>query len=192
MVGYGDDDGATNNGFGRRSLHQWEGRLLYMADYPAPPDFRAPGGWRLSAGAVPIPLSPVGAALDVAIDEVLETMSDAQRAEPRFFPDNYPAWMEFFRRRYEQELAAHDGPPSPPVCNNAVGRHRWWSVLGHTLENVLAHNEGGNSPVLGMSPLQVPLLSRRHGSSWMPLVRVGIEVGVEVGIPLVRVGHRGR
>jgi hypothetical protein len=31
MAGYGDDDGTANNGFGRRSLHQWEGRLLYMA-----------------------------------------------------------------------------------------------------------------------------------------------------------------
>jgi hypothetical protein len=76
MAGYSDDDGATNNGFGRRSLHQWEGRLLYMAGYPAPPDFRAPGGWRLSAGGVPIPPPPVGAALDAAIDEVLKTMSD--------------------------------------------------------------------------------------------------------------------
>jgi hypothetical protein len=29
MTGYGsDEDGAANNGFGRRSLHQWEGRLL--------------------------------------------------------------------------------------------------------------------------------------------------------------------
>jgi hypothetical protein len=45
MVGYrSDEDGATNNGFGRRSLHQWEGRLLYEAGYKAPPDFRAPGG----------------------------------------------------------------------------------------------------------------------------------------------------
>jgi hypothetical protein len=24
MAGYGDDDGVANNGFGRRSLHQWE------------------------------------------------------------------------------------------------------------------------------------------------------------------------
>jgi hypothetical protein len=38
----------------------------------------------------------VGATLDAAIDEVLKTMSDEQRAEPRFFPDNYPAWNEFF------------------------------------------------------------------------------------------------
>jgi hypothetical protein len=80
MAGYGDEDGAVNNGFGRRSLHQWEGRLLYMPGYPAPPDFHAPGGWRLSAGGVLIPLPPVGTVLDATIDEVLETMSDEQRA----------------------------------------------------------------------------------------------------------------
>jgi hypothetical protein len=50
MVGYpSDEDGATNNDFGRRSLHQWEGRLLYVTGNMVPPDFRAPGGWRLSA-----------------------------------------------------------------------------------------------------------------------------------------------
>jgi hypothetical protein len=62
MAGYGSDDGAANNGFGRRSLHQWEGRLLYAAGYPAPPDFRPPGGWRLLADLVPVansmPLRP--------------------------------------------------------------------------------------------------------------------------------------
>jgi hypothetical protein len=81
MASYGDDDGVTNNGFGRRSLHQWEGRLLYMAGYPVPLDFRAPGGWRLSAGGVPIPPPLVGATLDATIDEVLETLSDEQRAQ---------------------------------------------------------------------------------------------------------------
>jgi hypothetical protein len=89
MARYGD--GAANNGFGWRSLHQWEGRLLYMAGYPAPPDFRAPGGWRLSVGGVPIPPPPVGDALDTTIDDVIVTLSDEQRAEPRFFPDNYDA-----------------------------------------------------------------------------------------------------
>jgi hypothetical protein len=79
-----DDDGAANNGFSRRSLHQWEGHLLHAAGYMALPDFRALGGWRLSAGGIPIPPPPTGAALDAAIDEVLETMSDEQCAEPRF------------------------------------------------------------------------------------------------------------
>jgi hypothetical protein len=76
MAGYSDDDGAANKGFGRCSLYQCEGRLLYMAGYPAPPDFHAPEGWRLSAGGFPIPPPPVGASLDAAIDEVLQTMSD--------------------------------------------------------------------------------------------------------------------
>jgi hypothetical protein len=163
-----DDDGVANNSFGRCSLHQWEGRLLYTAGYPAPPDFRAPGGWRLSAGGVPIPPPPQGAALDAAIDEILEGMSDEQRADPRFYPDNYPAWNVFFWRRYECELAAYDGPPPPPVRNNAVGCRRWWSARGRTLEAVLKHIENGNSPVLEMPPPQRPPLSRRRGSSWMP------------------------
>jgi hypothetical protein len=76
MAGYGSDDGAANNGFGRCSLHQWEGRLLYTVGYSAPPDFLAPGGWRLSVGGIPIPPPPQGTALDATIDEILEGMSD--------------------------------------------------------------------------------------------------------------------
>jgi hypothetical protein len=109
-----------------------------------------------------------GDALDAEIDAVLATMSDEQHAEPRFFPDNYAAWNDFFRQRYERELAAYDSPP-PPTRNNAAGRRRWWSATGRTLENVLAHIEGGNFPVLGMPPAAaLPYVSRRHGSSWMP------------------------
>jgi hypothetical protein len=67
----------ANNGFDHRSLHQWEGRLLHAAGYPARPDLRVPGGWRLSAGGVPIPPPPVGsAALEAEIDAVLVTLSD--------------------------------------------------------------------------------------------------------------------
>jgi hypothetical protein len=169
MAGYpSDKDGATNNGFGRRSLHQWEGRLLHAAGYMAPPDFRAPGGWRLSAGGIPIPPPPTGATLDAAIDEVLETMSDEQHTDPRFYPDKREAWMAFFRRRYEHELTAYDGPPPPQARNNAAGRRRWWSAPSRTLEFVLEHIERGNDPVLEMPPAPRPTLSHRRGSSWMP------------------------
>jgi hypothetical protein len=109
----------------------------------------------------------MGDALDAAIDEVIGTLSDEQRAEPRFFLDNYRAWNEFFRRRYECELASYDGPAPPPARNNTAGRRRWWSALGHTLENMLAHIEGGNYPVLGMPPPVVPSVSHRHGSPWI-------------------------
>jgi hypothetical protein len=168
MAGFpSDEDGAMNNGFGRRSLHQWEGRLLHAAGYMAPPDFWAPGGWRLSVGGIPISPPPMRAALDAAIDEVLETMSDEQRADPRFYPDNREAWTAFFRRCYERELAAYDGPSPPPARNNAAGRRRWWSAAGRTLEFVLEHIERGNDPVLEMPPAPRPTLSRRRGSSWM-------------------------
>jgi hypothetical protein len=79
----------------------------------------------------------MGAALDAAIDEVIETMTNEQRADPRFYPDNREAWTAFFRRRYECELAAYDGPPPHPARNNAAGRRRWWSAPSRTLEFVL-------------------------------------------------------
>jgi hypothetical protein len=186
-VGYGSDDGATNNGFGRRSQHQWEGRLLYAVGYPAPP-----GGWHLSAGGVPIPPPPQGAALDAAIDEVLEGMSD----EPRFYPDNYLAWNTFFRRRYENELAAYDGPPLPPACNNAASRRRWWSAPGRTLEAVLAQIERENSPILGMPPPQPPTLPRElvdATADGIPILRVSVlRVGLKVGITVVGIDAENR
>jgi hypothetical protein len=42
MADYSSDDGAANNGFGRHSLHQWEGRLLYMAADLVPADNSMP------------------------------------------------------------------------------------------------------------------------------------------------------
>jgi hypothetical protein len=75
----------------------------------------------------------VDAALDAAINEVLEKMSDEQRADPRFYSDNYQAWTAFFQHRYERELASYDGPLPPPARNNTAGRHRWWSTPGRTL-----------------------------------------------------------
>jgi hypothetical protein len=38
----------------------------------------------------------MGDTLDATIDAVIETLSDEQRAEPRFFPNNYEAWNDFF------------------------------------------------------------------------------------------------
>jgi hypothetical protein len=120
-----DNDGVANNGFGQCFLHQWEGRLLHTAGYPVPSDFRPPEGWRLSAGGIPIRPPPTGATLDAIIDEIIETMSDEQRADPCFYPNNRQAWTAFFWQRYEHELTAYDGPPPPPARNNAAGRHRW-------------------------------------------------------------------
>jgi hypothetical protein len=75
--------GHEANGFGRRYLHEWEARALYEAGYMAPPDFRCPGTWRLSAGGIPI--SPVshGAARGAAIHRhFYEGLTAEKRADP--------------------------------------------------------------------------------------------------------------
>jgi hypothetical protein len=69
---------------------------------------------------VPIPLPPQGDALVPEIKAVLATMSDEQRADPCFFLENYEAWTQFFRDRYDHKLAAYDGPPPPPAHNSAL------------------------------------------------------------------------
>ncbi|XP_051208719.1 uncharacterized protein [Lolium perenne] len=162
-----DDDGASNNGFPRQSLHTWEGHLLHQAGYPCPPDTRPPGGgWRLSAGGVPIPPPPQGHALDVAIEEARMAMTEEERADLRHHPENYTRWNSFFLRRWECELASYDGPPPPPPRNNAAGRRRWWSAPDRTLHNVLEHIEGGNSPRLTMPPPSRASTSRQWGNSW--------------------------
>jgi hypothetical protein len=59
--------GHEASGFGRRYLHEWEARALHEVRYMAPPDFRCPSMWRLSAGGIPIPPVQHGAARSAAI-----------------------------------------------------------------------------------------------------------------------------
>ncbi|KAK1610293.1 hypothetical protein QYE76_033966 [Lolium multiflorum] len=109
---------------------------------PGALDFRAPGGWRLSAGGVPIMPPPVGGDTRRRDRRGDRDPQRRARAEPSFYPDNYVAWNDFFRRRYERELAAYDGPP-PPACNNAAGRRRGGARRAAP-SIVLAHIEGGS------------------------------------------------
>jgi hypothetical protein len=108
----GHSEGVANNGFGRRSLHQWEAGLLHMAGYSAPPDFRVPGGWRLIAGGVPIPPLPVGGdELDAAIDAVWVTLSEEQCAEERYLPDNFGVGVYFPKSISNRLPGKARGPP---------------------------------------------------------------------------------
>jgi hypothetical protein len=95
---------------------------------------------------VPIQPPPQGHAVDIAIEEIRQTLSDQDRAQPQFHHDNYTAWNSFFLRRWERELASYDGPPIPPPRNNAAGRRCWWSAPGRNIEAILEHIEGGNNP----------------------------------------------
>jgi hypothetical protein len=55
-------NGAAANWFGRRSLHNWDARLLCDTNYPEPPNFCGPPCWRLSVNGIYIPLPLVGTA----------------------------------------------------------------------------------------------------------------------------------
>ena len=76
-------DGAAANGFGRLWLHDAEARLLEAANYPAPPDMRAPGAWRLSAGGVPVPPPPRGADRVAEILAIRRDMPQEAQDDPR-------------------------------------------------------------------------------------------------------------
>ena len=103
----GDD--AAANGFGRRHLHEDEMRFLYEADYPAPPDMRVPGTWRLRASGVPGPPAPTGAPRRAEIARIRSSLPDPQRNQPRFAPDSNALWTAYFERRHEEQIAATNG-----------------------------------------------------------------------------------
>ena len=158
-------DSAAANGFGYRHLQEPEARLLYEADYPAPPDMRGPGSWRLSAGGVPVPPVPEGAARRAEIARIRSSLTEEQRNEPRYAPDSETLWTLYFQRRREEQTASVNGI-IPRGRLNSEGRREWWGVPGRTLDAVLDHIETGNVPRLEY-PTR-PSFSRRRGSSWMP------------------------
>jgi hypothetical protein len=101
--------GHEANGFDRRYLHEHEARALYEARYMAPPDFRCPGTWRLSAGGIPIPPVPHGAARHAAIHRhYYEVLTPEERNDPLWDPDNKDHWTTFFTQRRLTELAHYE------------------------------------------------------------------------------------
>ena len=115
-------DSAAKNGFGRRHLHEAEACLLYEVDYPAPPDMRVPGSWRLSASGVPVPPPPPsGAERCVEIAQIRSSLLENARQQPRYTPDSHTLSMAYFERRHTDQLTATNGAES---CghHNSEGR----------------------------------------------------------------------
>jgi hypothetical protein len=130
--------GHEANGFGHRYLHEWEARLLYEARYMAPPDFRCPGTWRLSAGGIPIPPVPHGAARQAAVHRhYYEVLTPEERNDPLWDPDNVDHWTAFFTERRLAELAHYEGNGPQSPNKNAATRKVWWGIEGRTLPAVL-------------------------------------------------------
>nr|BDI54548.1 receptor-like protein 12 [Triticum aestivum] len=136
-------DGAAANGFGRRHLQEPEALLLYEVEYPAPPDMRVLGAWRLSAGGVPVPPVPEGAAWWAEIARIRSSLTEEQRNEPRYVPDSETLWTLYFQARREEQIASTNGV-IPRGRLNSKGRREWWGVPGRTLDAVLDHIETGN------------------------------------------------
>jgi hypothetical protein len=79
----------------------------------APPDFRCPGTWRLSAGGIPIPPVPHGAARQAAIPRhYYEVLTSEERNDPLWDLDNEDQWTTFFAERRLQELVLRGQRPS--------------------------------------------------------------------------------
>jgi len=150
MSGRYPGDAAAANGFGRRLLHEWEAYLLHEANYPAPPDVRAPSRWRLSAGGVPVPPLPIPETPEfhAEIERARASLTAAERALPEYAADNHAAWAAYFGRRQEERLGSTNNAPRPHGRNNSAGRRLWWGVPSRTLSGILAHVEGGNDPPL--------------------------------------------
>ncbi|KAE8793565.1 Homeobox protein KNOX3 [Hordeum vulgare] len=99
-------DGAATNGFSRRSLHEWEARVLHEANYPAPPDMRMPGAWRLSLGGVPVLPPPSAVERRGEIACIRASLPEDARHEERNVVDNLPLWMTYFQCRHADKLAS--------------------------------------------------------------------------------------
>jgi hypothetical protein len=59
-----------------------------------------------------------------------------ERNDPRWSPDNDDGWNVFFVRQRANRITTYDGPPSN---YHIVGRWRWWSAPGRTVEWVLQY-----------------------------------------------------
>ena len=121
-------DGAAANGFGRQHLQEPEARLLYKAEYPAPPDMRVPGAWRLSAAGVPVPPVLEGAARRAEIARIRSSLTEEQQNEPRYAPDSVTLYFE----RHREEQIASVNCVIPRGRLNSEGRREWWGVSGST------------------------------------------------------------
>ncbi|KAE8798081.1 Homeobox protein KNOX3 [Hordeum vulgare] len=156
-------DGAAANGFGRSHLREDEARLLYEADYPMPPDMRVPGSWRLSTVGVSVPPPPIGADWRAEIVCIRSGLPESSRNLLRYAPNSNALLTAYFEHYHVDQLIATNRV-KPRGRHNSEGRRQWWGVPSRTLEAVLDHIEGTNTPRYDYPP--PPTFSRRPGSTW--------------------------
>jgi hypothetical protein len=88
-----------------------------------PPDFRCLGTWMLSAGGIPIPTVPHGAARSTTIHRhYYEVLTPEEHNDPLWDPNNEDQWTTFFMERRNQELAHYEGNGPPPTTGTPPRR----------------------------------------------------------------------
>jgi hypothetical protein len=70
---------------------------------------------------------------------LLGTLTDEERNDPQWDPDNRHAWSAFFAWQRGDRHAVYDGSGPSPKNFNSEGRRRWWSAPGRILTWVLDH-----------------------------------------------------
>jgi hypothetical protein len=148
-----------------------------------PPDFRCLGTWMLSAGGIPIPTVPHGAARSATIHRhYYEVLTPEEHNDPLWDPDNEDQWTTFFTERRNQELAHYEGNGPPPANRNVAAQKLWWGVPGRILAFVLDNIAMGNYPWLTMPRrMDAPVSSSSRSSLSTPRTpRAG---GIVIGSP---------
>jgi hypothetical protein len=80
-----------------------EAEALCASHYPCPPGYWCPLGWRLSAGGVPVPPLPPGAARRLSItNHYYGELTPEQRMDANWDPDNAATWNAFFANRRDR------------------------------------------------------------------------------------------
>ena len=85
---------------------------------------RASGSWKLSAGGVPVPPVPEGAARRDEITRIHSSLAEAQWNKPRYAVDSHTLWTMFFERRRAEQIASANGT-IPRGRLNADVRGEW-------------------------------------------------------------------
>ncbi|KAE8813012.1 Homeobox protein KNOX3 [Hordeum vulgare] len=130
---------------------------------------RVSGSWRLSADGVPVPPPPSGAERQAEIARIRSSLSESSRNLPsrhcRRARATYRGTPPTSNAGNADQLVATNGV-EPRGRHNSEGRRQWWGIPSRTLEAVLEHIEGDNSPRYEYPPS--PAFSRRCGNFWTP------------------------
>ena len=102
---------AAANGWRPHTLLKVEAAVLHDANYPAPPDIRAPHGWALSINGIPVwdpPMLMSRDWRDAMLRHYWGALTTEEQNDPQWEPGtaNYDRYAAEFRRLHHEETTA--------------------------------------------------------------------------------------